>query len=59
MHAELQQTGLVSTEENVGVADISSVLQSQSYKSAAVMGESSKLLKRHGLKEEARILSGR
>lgn len=57
--AELQQTGLVSSEESVGMAGLSDALRAQSSKSVAVMVESAKLLKRHGFKEEAGFLSGK
>ena len=57
--ADLQQAHLITTDEYTWLNDISGVVKLQITKSHEVMTETAAVMKRHGLGEESKLLSGK
>ena len=57
--AKLKQAELITSEECEELIDISDVIGVQRGKSPEVMAKTAEVLRRHGFKEESRLLAGR
>ena len=57
--AELQQADLITNEECEELTDISDVVGVQMGKSPEVMLKTAEVLRKHGLEEESKVLTGR
>ena len=57
--AELQQAGVITSEECERLEDSSDVVLVQSGKSPEVQSKTADVLKRHGFEEESKLLAGK
>ena len=57
--AELQQADLIASDECKGLSDINDVVRVQSAKSSEIMTKTAAVMRRHGLEEESKLLSGK
>ena len=57
--AELQQAGIITSEECEGLYHILLVVQVQSGKSPEVVTKTADVLKRHGFEERSKLLAGK
>ena len=57
--AELQQAGLITSEDNNCLNDVSDVFAVQMNKSDEIIAKSAEVLKRHGFERESNRLAGK